>query len=182
MSVRNHVVEARRSGVRVGELAETLGVSPSLISYWARSAGIAPFPREMARPCGACAHPRREAIDVALITMTVANVAVQFPDLTHPVLDRHRRLHVGLTGLGQHAAHRSCAACISDQRDLIDQALDANQSRTRLAETTGIARHVLRHHQKNHLDNVGRDMAQASAAVRRLAVLRKVAADGIERR
>lgn len=172
------MVEARRAGVRPKELADTLGVSPALIHYWAKTAGVPPMSPPSggtpAYPCGACAHPDRESIDVALATTPVRVVEARFPELTAAILDRHRRIHLGLAGFGQHAALRSCAVCDHPSRDDIDRALTANESRVSLAESTGIPCNVLRTHQSTHLNNPERDQAQAVAAVRRLAVVREI--------
>lgn len=179
-AIRAHVVEARRAGARVKDLSDTLGVSPALVSYWARTDGVPAETRpapEMVRTCSVCEHPKRKAIDVALITSTVADLHPRFPDLAVGPLDRHRRLHLGLAHLGQYAAHRSCGVCDHPSRDSIDAALASNESRIRLEEATGIRRAVLRHHQQRHLGNVERDMTQAVAAIARLRALRKVVVD-----
>jgi transposase-like protein len=173
--VRAAAIAARREGVGVVEVARRLNVSHNAVSKWSREAGIeAPAHR----PCGVCVHPQRDEIDTALIANSVEAVRREFGDgFKFTMLDRHRRLHLGMPVGRGYGAYPACKVCDHPDRDVIDQALRDGESRTALAHKyePDFTLHILRNHLNTHLDNPRRDAAIAAAAEVRRQAAAKVA-------
>ena len=157
------------------EVAKALGVSHNAVSKWSRAAGIEAPPH---RPCGACIHPQREEIDLALIENSVEAVRQQFGNgLKFTMLDRHRRKHLGMPVGRGYGAYPACAVCDHPDRDEINRALRDGEGPTALARKyePAFTLNVLRHHLKTHLDNPRRDAAIAAATELRAKAAAKLA-------
>lgn len=172
--VKEAALAARRAGVGVVEVARRFGIHRNVITKWAKQAGI----EGQRRPCGICTHPQRDEIDAALIENSVETVRRQFGQgLKFTMLDRHRRLHLGMPVGRGYGAYPACKICDHPDHASIDRALREGVSRVELTRTyePAFTLSMLRNHLREHLDNPRRDAVIAAVNERRRQVVQRLA-------
>ena len=158
------------------EVARKLGISRNAVIKWTGEAGIEVPPR---RPCGICAHPRRDEIDLALLEGSVDAARKKLRmalGTKSTMLDRHRRLHMGMPVGRGYGAYPTCKVCDHPDREAIDEALVAGESRSALARRydNAFSRNILKNHLDTHINNPRRDAIIAAVNALRADAIRRI--------